>query len=155
MACRIKDLLAQLFGDFDWLKDFNCSPLVDRFHGSIHDSLHVAITTYSMLHKQHQSIERTRRVCLGYARDARETVTGFIERTAAPAHIDDERHLCAIKEVDLFQVLRANDDVGLKTTFCRYRLQDCLSPLAQMSAGAVTTEQSMVRAEGLEPSWAV
>jgi hypothetical protein len=45
VACRIEDLLSQIFGDFDWLKDFNCSPLEDRFQGSIHNRRHVAITT--------------------------------------------------------------------------------------------------------------
>jgi hypothetical protein len=36
--------------------------LEDRFQGSIHNNLHVAIATYYMLHVQHKSTERMRRL---------------------------------------------------------------------------------------------
>jgi len=45
MACCIEDLLAQLPGGFDRLKDLNCSPLEHRFQDSVHKDLHVGITT--------------------------------------------------------------------------------------------------------------
>ncbi len=45
---------------------------------------------------------------------------------------------------------------GLKTIFCRHRLQDRVAPLARMGVpGRSLPEQNVVRAEGVEPSWAV
>ena len=64
MARRIEDLLTQPFADFDWLKELNRSPLEYRLQGSVHNNLHVAITTYWMLHAQHSCFESMRRLCV-------------------------------------------------------------------------------------------
>ena len=50
MAVSIEDLLANALRDFNWLKEFNCSPFENRLQNHIH------IT--SMLQLQHTYVAR-------------------------------------------------------------------------------------------------